>query len=103
MGRGWHKRDPDRIRCIVDLTGIINASVKYPPTSAATANITSLMTNSVLLIPPRLTICPGTLVISDRREKLEYCVINRPTDYTERLHRAGGHNSLSHAWTLTCN
>jgi hypothetical protein len=26
------------------------------------------MTNMVLLIPPRLTICPGTLVISDRSE-----------------------------------
>src|SRR6266487_2447705 len=77
--------------------------VKYPPSPATTATTTKLMMNIVLLIPPRLTICPGTLVMIDQRPNPEYCVINRPTDYTERLHRAGVHNSLSHSWSLTCH
>src|SRR5438445_3794108 len=100
---GYTKLEPSPVNSIVGVPGFKNAFVKYPPSPAATATITRLMTKIVLLIPPRLTICPGTLVISDQRQKLEYCVINRPTDYTERLHRAGGHNSLSHSWSLTCN
>ena len=90
---GYTKLEPSPVNSIVGVPGFKNAFVKYPPRPAATATITRLMMNTVLLIPPRLTICPETLVISDQCQKLEYCVINRPTDYTERLRRDIDHNS----------